>query len=591
MPPLARQLPRTPDSAPAPAPAARPEISSTRESVEWFVMFLLFFLLLGFQAEGFVIPTGSMAPTLLGRHKEITCPECGFVYEVDAHAEIAEPERFRQSPTPVEAGVCVNCRFKAPIADEPNFQGDRVYVMKAPLSITRFPSTGSLSLKRWDIAVFKLPEDPEIRYIKRVVGMPNETLRIDHGDIWVQPKTSSPSLSKPFRRALRPLSHQEAMQTVVYDDSHRAKSLASHPRWTSRTPDVWTELPEKPGEFQSGLHSSAWSQLRYRHLVPDPSHWESLAAGLPLLHPIQPTLITDFYSYNTDQAADSGLRPWATAKAWRQNHWVGDLTLLFQLDLKELKGSLRIDLVKAGVPHLCEFNLETGTVSLSRGNQKLLENIPSHLDTTGPHALSFANVDDRLTLRVDSHLPFVEGFSLPTPSALAPTKADLDPVGIAAKDASLAISKLLLKRDIYYTQKPAQSDYDNPEFGEPFPRNPTAMFNWLADPSRFPAIAHVPSTEYPIADAHYMMLGDNSPMSRDGRAWKRTDQRDPNDPNPDSGWDSSGRETWEVPESLLIGKAFCVHWPHLKPFGPTLRLSRDVRLPARPYFEKIRWVR
>ncbi len=36
----------------------------------------------------FVIPTGSMAPTLMGRHKELACPECGFVYAVNASEEV-----------------------------------------------------------------------------------------------------------------------------------------------------------------------------------------------------------------------------------------------------------------------------------------------------------------------------------------------------------------------------------------------------------------------------------------------------------------------------------------------------------------------
>ena len=44
-----------------------------RESIESFVVVFLAFLIWSLEAEGFVIPTGSMAPTLLGRHQEIAC--------------------------------------------------------------------------------------------------------------------------------------------------------------------------------------------------------------------------------------------------------------------------------------------------------------------------------------------------------------------------------------------------------------------------------------------------------------------------------------------------------------------------------------
>ena len=59
-----------------------------RESIESFVVVFLAFLIWSFEAEGFVIPTGSMAPTLMGRHKEIVCPECGYTYTVNADCEV-----------------------------------------------------------------------------------------------------------------------------------------------------------------------------------------------------------------------------------------------------------------------------------------------------------------------------------------------------------------------------------------------------------------------------------------------------------------------------------------------------------------------
>ena len=59
--------------------------------------------------------------------------------------------------------------------------------MKEGVSLPFLPRAGRVRLRRWDVAVFKLPEEPEVRYIKRLVGMPDEVVRIQGGDIWVKP--------------------------------------------------------------------------------------------------------------------------------------------------------------------------------------------------------------------------------------------------------------------------------------------------------------------------------------------------------------------------------------------------------------------
>src|ERR1700675_4458114 len=79
-----------------------------RDTVEAVVVaFILALVVRGFEAQAFVIPTGSMAPTLMGRHKELSCPQCGFVYAVNASQEVEGPSFPRQ----VYSGICVNCRY------------------------------------------------------------------------------------------------------------------------------------------------------------------------------------------------------------------------------------------------------------------------------------------------------------------------------------------------------------------------------------------------------------------------------------------------------------------------------------------------
>ena len=70
-----------------------------------------------------------------------------------------------------------------------------------------------------------------------------------------------------------------------------------------------------------------------------------------------------------------------------------------------------------------------------------------------------------------------------------------------------------------------------------------------------------------------MMMGDNSPRSKDSRGWdiERSSSLGPR---------SNRRVAGRSPATLLTGKAFYVYWPHGKPFGPDIRLSRDFRDPV-----------
>jgi signal peptidase I len=303
-------------------------------------------------------------------------------------------------------------------------------------------------------------------------------------------------------------------------------------------------------------------------------------------------LITDFYSYNTDLSGDPREHPTARERPWRQPHWVGDLTIKFRLEVKERKGNVRVELIKAGVANRAEIDLATGLATLLHDGKVVNGAVASGIAAPGTYDLSFANVDDRLTLRVDDRLPFGEGVNVEIQPGepIAPIAADLAPVAIAVQGISTSVSGLVLTRDIYYTLDPMESDYEHLDRDEPIPTDAVAFFDWLADPKHLAKLDQLMPKDFPIAPGRYMMLGDNSPASRDGRKWVQTDQIMPGS-NESEGWDRSGRESWEVPEALLIGKAFCVYWPHMKPIWPAIRVGKDIRLPAIPNFWEMRWIR
>src|SRR5262249_60109346 len=54
--------------------------------------------------EPYGVPTGSMAPTLLGHHRAVACPRCGYVVRVGSPGDPADPQ-----PTHLAGAACPNC--------------------------------------------------------------------------------------------------------------------------------------------------------------------------------------------------------------------------------------------------------------------------------------------------------------------------------------------------------------------------------------------------------------------------------------------------------------------------------------------------
>jgi signal peptidase I len=574
-----------------------------RETVEAIVVaFILALVVRGFEAQAFVIPTGSMAPTLMGRHKEIACPQCGFVYAVNASQEVEAIER----PQPVRGGICVNCRYLAHLEDKPSYKGDRILVSMFPYDLPNLP--GSHEPERWDVVVFRYPEDPEVSYIKRLVGLPGDTIRIFHGDIYVKRAGDD-----RFQLARKPYRHQAAMQITAYDDRYQPKALVGRAEWQRWQPgNGFKAVDAGVSRYQAdGASGGEWAVLRYKHLVPDPEQWDAVLNDRPLPRAPRSSLITDFYSYNTSMAgADSSDDPmsYSVWMAWKQPHWVGDLTLESTIDVASVAegGSVRFELIKAGLPCRATVDLATGVATFARGTVEL-----GHCDTSikgpGRYKVTLANVDDGLVLAVNGTPVRPDAFlyesSPDAPSV--PTEADLSPAAIAVRNASVTTSDLVVKRDIYYTEDPSQSDY-GPVWENHYPQNPVELLDFLSDPTRFERIKKVTwSREYPIGQDRFFMMGDNSPCSSDSRRWGARDRAWTRRPKPtsdspgdgatpgedDAEWGPPDRQNWEVPRRLLTGRAFYVYWPHGVPFWPDFKVYGDLRFPFRPYFERMKWIR
>src|SRR5262245_45485 len=137
---------------------------------------LLLFVVRPLVAERFIVPSNSMAPIVVGWHHIGTCPKCGGIMfsSVDTPGELGRPDPDR--------GICTVCMQAGPIKDVSTEveEADRIVVNKL------------LTPRRWDIMAFRSPTDHDYVYIKRVVGLPGETVFIEDDAIFINDERQTP---------------------------------------------------------------------------------------------------------------------------------------------------------------------------------------------------------------------------------------------------------------------------------------------------------------------------------------------------------------------------------------------------------------
>ena len=589
-----------------PSPARYGNQENGRETVESIVVaFVLAFLFRAFEAEAFVIPTGSMAPTLYGRHKEADCRECGYHFVFGASDEIDDSTGYFNSARRIRTAICPNCRFENPVKDLAVFKGDRILVTKFPY--------GFGDPQRWDVPVFKYPEHPTTNYIKRMVGLPGEAIAIRRGDVFRIEKDRSWTILR------KPPSRQKVLQIPIYDNNHSETKLHKS-GWPKRWAAVEkTDAVRDPGKNNLGPvagwseDAAGWKEetethsfhlepkgdalkwIRYRHIVPTGDDWDLVTTDFrpePLDFetddPIRPhaQLISDFCGYNSYTGGHGKTRD--------DYFWVSDLTVSFSADIsKAAKGSeLIIELNEGFRRYRCQIDTSTGNVKFLsffksiEGEEEGSVLAEAQISIgEGTYDFRFANVDNRLCLWVDDDLvdvgektSYVVDDSIPP----APIDEDLIPVGIAAKALDIRVSDLLIERDTYYRASRIDND-DDDQFnwgrdGDEHP-DPDELRRLLGRPEDWADLYQGRSRDarfvlakfedlnrngeldegedfngngkLDVAEDEYLMLGDNSPRSQDSRLWPNS---------------RKAKHRHAVPRSALVGKAFYIYWPHGIPF-------------------------
>ena len=398
----------------APTPAASPlpphEDGLRRATVEFLLLLGIGILILRtFAAEAYVVPTGSMAPTLLGYHKEVTCPNCRFPFVVGLD------ERGR-SPRP----VCPNCGQTGLESEEGvDCNGDRLLVQKFFFDARR--------PRRWEVAVFQSPIEPGQAYVKRVVGLPGERVQVVDGDVWINGAIA--------RKTVR---EQRATRILVHDSAYRPADADRFPRWR-----FWVEKSrglvssgwQPDGAMfdhrpvpESDVRAAALDWLDYRHWDPDRGRFGP---------------VRDFCPYNgADLGGDNVVRD-----------------LAFEADLTARPGtrSVTVRIDHGGDQFQVVIPVDHAADVRVRRNDRVvpvehpgagLASIPPGQDRRSH--LTVSTIDRRLLVEVDG-TPLFDPIDFESPS-VGVSGTFASPLGLGVEPgARVEVENFRVFRDIYYT--------------------------------------------------------------------------------------------------------------------------------------------
>jgi signal peptidase I len=548
-------------TATGPAPHPGETIKETLISI--VIAFTMAFVFRGFVIEAFVIPTGSMAPTLMGAHMRLHSDQTGQDWPVSAvqsvpgnPTEYVDPQRDIEVTDPITGAV----RRMASVGVS---SGDRILVLKYLYRL--FPP------ERYDVIVFKNPTSPGENYIKRLIGLPGEQVALIDGDVFVRtPKADDPAGVSPWTlpgwsiARKRPV-QQRAVWQGVYDSALEDPAAPVSGPWTPADPAGWTLKPRAYAFAGPGRADLVFDQSRKR------TTWS-------VLPPARRTwAITDAYAYN------EAMEP----RQPRTRFPVADVRV--RAGVRPEADGLTAGVVLRARAHEFRASVGPGGVSISvrrplggaggaggaggvsvLGEPETLASAPfKGLPAGEVTNLEMWHADQRVGVLIngefvlsadydwtpDQRLHYATGMSL---EQVLREQAGMQQNQLAAPDryAHGAIKDLRLTfeggaftlfrvgvdRDLYY-----QPDT-------------------TPDGSR-PALATNPLTTLTLGPDQFFPCGDNSPASLDGRLmgdpddWVAKEFPPPADPRTST--------VGVIPRELLLGRAFFVYWPSLlKERGP-----------------------
>ncbi len=563
-------------------PHVEPEgVKDTIEAI--VVALILAFVFRAFVVEAFVIPTGSMAPTLYGAHGTVSCEDCGTEFGYGLR-DLEDTRRHGETTGTSAKAVCPNCNhpntnLRINDSSKNAESGDRILVLKWPFD---FGGPG-LDPDRWDVVVFKDPSDGVTNFIKRLVGLPNEALMILDGDVYSAraEDLSDVTLAEleryrhekyehrvgSKRGQLRPMSRvvlkeletklkirrkaptaQEALWTTVYNHDFLPQTLdKNQPRWSSRSDGKtgWSNLDQRRLRFEAVRRDGDFVFLDGKSIVASNAY--NIRDG-----------------YKPPPVSDMRIR-----MVWTPRDTSAAMMLRLTKLGKTFWASVRAD------GHLSLFDSQ----NVPRPDTKKIDVATLEPFTPGePVMISFENVDYRLSVTVRGREELSSSDDPDSPGYYGPSVAFLrkqtsgrwrqnPPAAITPRifgiDGAFDITHLIVDRDEYYYRNARVQGLPAAPWG---PRE-----GWGSEVTPIFLRGH-----------EFFMLGDNTAASKDARLWDVA--------GPHLTERGEAFQLGTVPRDQLIGQAFFVYWPsgHRLEWLPIPKIREFGLIPD---VGRMRWIR
>ena len=545
-----------------------------KETIESIVIALILaFVFRAFIVEAFVIPTGSMAPTLFGAHGSLLCEDCGVEFAYGLRD--LDDKRRGHHVKPIAKAVCPNCNHantNLVYNDEERNpkKGDRILVLKWPFAF----GIDLLSPSRWDVIVFKDPADGQTNFIKRLIGLPNEVLMIVDGDVYTVPtdELSEGALAtledirreKAEFRMKRRTGGLRAVPTDVMAELHKKMTIAR------KTPAAQKLLwfPVYDHDYPATTRDS--DQPYWRVAREPSSGWDAASRRVRFVD----------CGVQDDYIELAG-RPIRARNAYnifdRKGPPIGDVRVRFVMTPEHEDAALTIRLAKLDRAFWARIRAD-GTVTLSQSPatsdvavDEMATARVGAFEIGSPIEVAFENVDYRLAIRIngDEVLSSTStrdsaAYYAPDHSQLARLRSWTDQMPrIYGEGGAMELAHVVVDRDAYYYHERRAHALGTLRWAPPG--------GWA-------------SPDHPILlrDDEFFMLGDNTSASKDSRLWDvaaaHLDAR------------GDGFQLGTVPRDQLIGKAFFVYWPSGYPVPYVPRIG-SLRWPFIPDVGRMRWIR